>query len=54
MQADDHMKLVALLAIGLIAIIVFLTVKAIKYKKLYEDLQDAIEIDKTKLNDDEI
>jgi hypothetical protein len=39
----EDMKLVFLLAIGLIAIIVFLTVKAIRYKKLYENLKDEIE-----------
>ena len=48
------MKLVFLLAIGLIAIIVFLTVKAIRYKNLYENLKDEIQSDNTEPGDGEI
>jgi hypothetical protein len=41
-----------LLTIGLLAIIVYLTVKAIKYKNLYENLKNDSENGNTTLRDD--
>jgi len=42
-----------LLTVALLAIIVFLTVKAIKYKNLYENLKNEIESGNTRSSDDE-
>ena len=42
-----------LLTLGLLAIIVFLTVKAIKYKNLYENLKNDIESGNTTPRDEE-